>query len=484
MIDKRIQPSHTFRDMHSTAHLVGSFSKGLDKGTLQKVASDQSIIHMARDIKPEKGYGYVHLITTGAGEVYGPNNNGDFFNKEAGQVNIPQPKAGGPRSKTLAGGLTKFHNTFTKYAAVYREHHNSKKGGTPLGEVVIEAYNAPMNRGELIVKLPENGWRTELQKLATDSGNVFFSMGAGVPFDICSICGNEAKVTSDYCDHIKYNRLQIDKEGNQAFLYNDQPHFHDISCVATPADRIAFGLSKVASENEHVFAIDSELNKGLYIPHSVIDKLAGKIIGDRSRCLEKLAEIEKRIKLEPLSDDIKVLSDSFSEELGENDIKELTKYPLEDVLSCCNKKEVMLPPKSFVRIVLNNPSGPVEGIEDMEKALPNVFQKLKADGTEALQDGSYTPEENSRHWSGLDELIGKLTEDHSLADEPTKTRIIKTVVVGKPKEKEASYSPNTAPSPSGEYLAKEYAKYQLSFLQGRDKYANLITAHNAKSLCN
>jgi hypothetical protein len=435
---------------------------------------------MARDIKPEKGFGYVHLITTGAGDIYGPNNNGDYFNKQASEVSIPRPKAGGPRRRTLAGGLKQFHNTFTKYASVYREHFNSKKGGTSLGEVVIEAYNEPMNRGELIVKLPEDGWRTELQKLATDSGNVFFSMGAGVPFDICSICGNEAKVTSDYCDHIKYNRLQIDKEGNQVFLYNDQPHFHDISCVATPADRIAFGLSKVASENEHVFAIDAELNKGLYIPHSVIDKLAGKIMGDRSRCLEKLAEIEKRIKLEPLSDDIKVLSDSFSDDLDEDVIKDLTKYPLEDVLSGCNKKEVMLPPKSFVRIVMNAPSGPVEGLEDMEEALPNVFQKLKAEGTEALQDGSYTPEENSRHWSGLDELIGKLTGDHSLADEPTNARVVKTIVIGKPKEKEASYSPNTAPSPSGEYLAKEYAKYQLSFLQGRDKYANLIAAHNVK----
>jgi hypothetical protein len=484
MIDKRIQPSHTFRDMHSTAHLVGSFSKGLDKDILQKVASASSIIDMARDIKPEKGYGYVHLITTGAGDVYGPNNNADFFNKTASQVNIPNPKAGTSGTRTLAGGLKQFHNTFTKYASVYREHFNSKKGGTPLGEVVMEAYNEPMDRGELIVKLPESGWSGELQKLASDSGNVFFSMGAGVPFDICSICGNEAKLTSDYCDHIKYNRLQIDKEGNQAFLYNDQPHFHDISCVGTPADRIAFGLSKVASENEHVFAIDSDFNKGLYIPHSLIDKLAGRIIGDRSRTLEKLAEIEKQITLEPSSDDIKVLSDSFSDELDSETTKKLTDYPLEDVIGCCNKKDVMLPPKSFVKIVLGNPEGPIDGLEDMEEALPNVFQKLKADGAEALQDGSYTSGDSSRHWSGLDELIGNLTGDHSLADEPTNARVVKTIVVGQPKEKVASERPTTAPSPSGEYLAKEYAKYQLSFLNGRDKYAKLVAVHNAHSLYN
>ena len=869
MIDKRIRPSYTFRDMHATAHLVGSFSKGLDRGILQKVASAASILDMARDIKPEKGFGYVHLVTTGSGETYGANNNGDYFNKTAKQVNIPNPKAGTPSTRRLEGGLLKYHDTFCKYASVYREHNNSKKGGSPLGDVVMQAYNAPMERGELIVKLPEQEWHRELQKLASDDGNVFFSMGAGVPYDICftkgtpidtdkglkniedieegdtvlthtgtwrqvlkpmknihsgellrivssgdiadesyvtpnhpyfavrqelmavchgsvsgakrkcvpgednticslcskplalpswveaselrlgdyltypvpcaniqgvsddqayllgmyagnghlikqrggrnkdtgpvkdmgvvftldkshptiidrvasavyavtgkecrlyddkgatrvsiydqslaalcrkycseysadktlrgvltsgaaksfigglldsdghvdipklygritvtssklthalsrqaasigyglavdvqpysndsygssgkifvtclsrdilqelssysvkagyihtwptravsaktrqiggyictpivfmesveatdevvynmsvegdesyiangvavhncSICGNEAKLTSDYCDHIKYNKLQIDKEGNQVFLYNDQPHFHDISCVGTPADRIAFGLSKVASENEHVFAIDEELNKGLYIPHSLIEKLAGKIIGERSRTLEKLADIEKRIALEPSSDDIKVLSDSFSGELDSETTKKLTDYPLEDVIGCCNKKDVMLPPKSFVKIVLGNPEGPIDGLEDMEEALPNVFQKLKADGIEALQDGSYTSGDSSRHWSGLDELIGKLTGEHSLADEPTNTRVVKTIVVGKPREKEAREIPRTAPSLSGEYLAKEYAKYQLSFLNGRDKYAKLVAVHNANSLYN
>jgi len=480
MIEKRIQPANTFRDVHSTVNLIGAFSKGLDTNGLQKIASDNYILHMAKQIKPEKGYGYIHLITTGAGEVYGPNNNADYFNKEARQVSFPSPKSGRPSSKMLRGGLKGYHNTFTKYANVYREHFNSKKGGTPLGDIVMEAYNEPMNRGELIVRLPENGWRTELNKLASDSGNVYFSMGAGVPFDICSSCGNEAKVTKDYCDHIKYNRLQIDKEGNQVFLYNDQPHFHDISCVGTPADKIAFGLSKVASENADVFAIDAEYNRGLYVPHSLIEKLAGKIVADRARTLEKLAEIEKRIQLEPASDDVKVLSDSFSDELDSDTVNDMTNYPLGDVISRCNKKGIMLPPKSFVRIVLGKPEGAVDGLEEMEESLPNVFQALKEDGTEAIEDGSYTPKEE-RHWSGLDKIIGSLTGEHSLEDEPLNKRVVKIAVIGKPVNKEASQRPITAPTPSGDYLAKEYAKYQLSFLQGRDKYAKLIAVRNARS---
>jgi hypothetical protein len=481
MIEKRISPSHTFRDMHKTASLVGSFSGGLDTKELQKVASDDSIIHMARNIKPEKGYGYVHLITTGAGETYGSNNNGDYFNKEAGQVHIPHPKEGQSSTKNLGGGLTKHHHTFMKYASVYREHFNSKKGGKPLGGIEFQAYNAPMERGELIVKLPEEGWRKELQKLANDEGNVFFSMGAGVPYDICSICGNEAKVTSDYCDHIKYNRLQIDKEGNQVFLYNDQPHFHDISCVGTPADRIAFGLSKVASENADVYALDGNYTRGLYVPHSLIEKLAGKIVADRARMLDKLADIEKRIQLEPASEDAKVLSDSFSDELDSGTIAKMGECPLEDVIERCHKKDIMLPPKSFVRIVMNKPEGHIDGLEEMEESLPSVFQSLKEDGTEAIEDGSYTPKEK-RHWSGLDEIVSSLTGNHSLQEEPLNKRVIKIAITGKPQEKEArQLTIITAPTPSGEYLAKEYAKYQLSFLQGRDKYAKLIAFHNAKT---
>lgn len=30
-------------------------------------------------LKPEKGYTYLHVITTGAGEQYGPNRNGDYW---------------------------------------------------------------------------------------------------------------------------------------------------------------------------------------------------------------------------------------------------------------------------------------------------------------------------------------------------------------------------------------------------------------------
>jgi hypothetical protein len=475
MLDKYIQPSLTFRDMHKTAHLIGSFSKGLDVDGLQKVASDQSFIFHARNIKPEKGYGFVHLITTGAGEVYGPNNNADYFNKEARVVEFPNAK--GPKTMTLAGGLKGYHNTFTKYANVYREHFNGKKGGTPLGDVVMEAYNDDMNRGELIVRLSEDKWGKELEKLASDSGNVFWSMGAGVPFDICSECGNKARVSKDYCDHVKYGKLQLTKEGNQIFMYNDQPHFHDISCVGTPADRIAFGLSKVASENADAFVVDHEYNKGLYIPHSLIDKLAGEEIGKRSRMLEKLADIEKRIQLEPTCEDVKVLSDSFSDELDPDTVKGLCNYPLEDVLGRCNEKGILLPPESFIRIVLKKPEGDIQGLEGMNEALPSIFGQLKEEGTEALEDGSYTPKE-LRHWSGLDELIGSLVNGYSLDDEPLNQRVIKVTVAG-PKEKEASQrSLTSGPSADSTYLAKEYAKYELSFLSRRDKYAKLVAVHN------
>jgi hypothetical protein len=477
MLFKQIQPAENFKGLYPTAHLVGSFSKGLDSGPLYKIASDNYILSKAKDIKPKKNHSYVHLITTGAGEVYGANSNGDYFNKEAREVTYPNPKPGTPKTEMLHGGLVKYHDTFAKYAKVYREHNNSRKKGTPLGEVVIEAYNKHMDRGELIVELPDDKWGPELQKLSADE-HVYWSMGAGLPSDSCSICGNKSKKTTDYCEHAKYSKLQLDKEGNQVFLYNDQPHFHDISCVAVPADKIAFALSKVASKGGTGNAI-YESRASVYLPHSLLRDMGEKILAHRAELLDKLARLEKTIRLEQVPNDVKLLSNSFGDELDEDTVSKLTNFPLDDVLDCCDKKSVMLPPKSFIRIAMKKPKGDINGLEDMENNLPSVFNELLDEGTEALQDGAYTPK-GGCHWSGLNQVISDLTPAHSLEDEPTQQRILKVVIAGKPpKEKEASYNTNNTHTQQGKLLAKEYAKYQLSFLRNKDKYANLIIAKNA-----
>ena len=79
MIPKRIVPSAWFPD-YPTAHLIEVHSKGFDRGPMQKRASADYI--MAMDLRPEPGKSFMHLITTGAGEYYGPNNNAYYFNEK------------------------------------------------------------------------------------------------------------------------------------------------------------------------------------------------------------------------------------------------------------------------------------------------------------------------------------------------------------------------------------------------------------------
>jgi hypothetical protein len=452
---------------------------------LQKVASASPLIEMARNIKPERGYGFVHLITTGSGERYGPNNNADFFNKEASEVIYPNPAPGRPSREILGGGLKDYHCTFTKYAHVYREHNNSRKKDSmgrqlykPLGDVVMEAYNPHMDRGELIVKLPEFHWSDQLQKLASGQ-HVYWSMGCGVEYDTCSECGTRAYTRDDYCDHALYNKLRLTKEGNQIYLYNDKPYFHDISEVWKPADRIAFGLAKVASQGG-VVDMSYDEQKGIYMPHSLVEKLAGKEAAHRLQTLEKLAELEKKIlAVSSPSDQDLALSDSFDgAELDPCTCSKLAEHGLDDVISETNNEKIMLPPESFIRIVMKKPKGDIEGLDGIREALPGVFSEMLND-TGAVEDGSYTPKDVT-HWSGLKEVVKSLKDAHSLEDGPVQVRIIKSATSGPSLQKQANQilKLTREPSEQSKLLAKEYAKYQLGFASQNQKYAKLIVLHN------
>ena len=88
-----------------------------------------------------------------------------------------------------------------------------------------------------------------------------FSMSCRVPNDRCSICGNEAKSISAYCEHLGRRMGQYDNDMRKyAFAYNDKPTFFDISRVKNPADRIAHFLSYSFNEGDDI-VINSGLDK-------------------------------------------------------------------------------------------------------------------------------------------------------------------------------------------------------------------------------
>lgn len=477
MIAKRITPSAWFRDYPST-NLLEVHSRGPERSQLQKIAAANFL--GASEIRPEKGHSFIHLITTGSQECYGPNNNADGFNEKAASFEVPEHHRTGRSQKLMLGaGLTGYHSTFMKYGAVYREHKNSKKGGVPQGDIISEGYNSDMHRGELIIRVQDSKWGPDLQKLAKGDP-VFWSMGCGVPYDICTICANQAPTVEDHCDHVKYNKLGITKEGNQVFVINDQPHFHDISRVMVPADRIAFALQKVAnggtSYPEEVDATQ------LWLPLGITDKIGSSREAENMRILQKLAELEKRIIVRGMDSDDANISDALGANLDNDTLKELMQFPLDSVLGSLKKERILLPPEDFMRIVMKRPEGDIAGLDGLPHCIGDMFSRLEQAGdSEVATDSSYSPM-CCPHRSGLVDTVERLQPSHSINDEPVRLRIIQIAIKGRQgQSKQATHVVKPIITDETEILAREYAKYQVSFLSGDpgyDKYAHRIIVHN------
>lgn len=201
--------------------------------SLDSVPQLQEFINSAR---PEEGTYTVLIHANGSDEVWGPNKKGDSFPLE--WLN----------PKTAEYG----YRTFEKKAFGYVHHRNTPDRWT--GRVLMAGYNDPMGRVELIVKF-------YIQRLIEEAAPYFaemlqrgelpaVSMGCRVPYDICSICGSKAPNPMQYCDHLKFSRLDTLPDGRRVRMYNPFPVFHDISLVSSPADPAARVLLKVASDEK------------------------------------------------------------------------------------------------------------------------------------------------------------------------------------------------------------------------------------------
>lgn len=179
-------------------------------------------------LKPNQRASYVHVIGMTAGEFYGPNRNGDWFSEE---------------------NLIKYHDTFRTNAHVFL-HHVNKDPEKSVGKVLFSWYNMNMHRVELICEIDKNKALAAKTISSIKLGEqLYVSMGCRVEFDVCSICGNQAKTRAQYCDCLKFNMKGILKDGRQVYSINPGPlRFFDISFVNRPADPTAFALDKIASE--------------------------------------------------------------------------------------------------------------------------------------------------------------------------------------------------------------------------------------------
>ena len=402
---KTILPSsYDFPD--ELVSFVAVHSRGIDRGWLRKSAARACFA--SDDIKPEKGKSFLHLIAMGAAPNFPSNKNGDTFYKTATLVEIPRPKRGVSSKLSISQGLKDTHDTFVKFAKVYREHKHNP-GDKVWGDVVKSAFNDDMDRVELIIRVDDKEWAPQLEKLASGK-ELSFSMSTRVPFDICSICGNKARNRREYCDDLKQNMGQIIKSGHVVSAINDMMRFFDISEVGKRADRIALGLKKVASGS---IMSGSELAEALEIAYPFAD---GFVDHSKQAALNKLSDIEKKIEVtgvDNLSAEQLALGSAASpKDMPRPVMDELKKNSFEAVLGCLTKSGVLLSMSDFMELALGDSFAPDthDMAKQAEAVLPGIFTRL---GT--IFDGNI-PYDDIEIGDGLISKRAKLAVDRVVSD--------------------------------------------------------------------
>jgi len=304
---------------------------------------------------------YVVIDAVGSFEVWGANNNGDSFPRAS--LNNFSMRSDMGSSKDYG------YKTFEYYGKLFK-HHANKPYHPHFGEVLYAYWNGEMERVELVVAVDTVSGSDIV--LALEEGSpVAVSMGSKQPYDVCSICGNKARTRNEYCKHLKGHLRQVvtpelaslwTKElGRQVFIgekvhaINPMPRFFDISKVRIGADRTAFILGKVASE-EVISSVDMADVYG--ITDEDIDKLAeidkeiGGDIGDHDGAMIPVNQIKESVEA-AVEDDI-INSPGIPNEV----LNRLGGYKLKDTLASLLGLGVHLQPREFQRIVLVNMGEP------------------------------------------------------------------------------------------------------------------------------
>jgi hypothetical protein len=266
--------------------------------TLLKSATEMhpEIAAYIQKAKPIPGKTIVLVDALGAGDYWGSNSNGDYFGED----------------QLSHEGSDYGYRTFMEYAYPYLEHMNEasmKDPGRRMGDKVdLAVYFQPMHRVQLMVAINRNGKAQNFVERIDNGDYPDVSMACGVQMDVCSICGSRHRVRKDYCEHARNMLNRIMPDGQKAYLINVKPRFHDISLVFLGAEKNSKVLLKVAN---------------------------------------KEAAMRKTLPA--------VISDSYSVPamLDKDTLSNLSKYPVEDVMSTMQEKGLSMSPPEFQYMMLS-----------------------------------------------------------------------------------------------------------------------------------
>lgn len=305
-------------------------SEGLTKQASAEYHPD--ISKFVGGLKSDPKHLYVLVNALGAGEYYGSNINGDYFEES--------------ELKPTEQGTNAGYKTFLD-SGVYR-HHKNKDINRSMGKVVCSCYNDVMHRVELIIRFERSKAEAEghgdlIRSL--DSGrHPAVSMGCKVKYDVCSICGHKSKTRADYCIHTKNMMGKILPDGRKVFVYNPRPRFFDISFVVVGADRTSYAMAKVAYINSTTSSAEMAEREGLEDTTPLIDeqiKLASSA---------KLANILKRIPA--MSAKLMPALEASEKPLGSSVLSRLSRHPMDRVMTTAASSGIVLRPREFQRIML------------------------------------------------------------------------------------------------------------------------------------
>jgi hypothetical protein len=291
-------------------------------GDLEKTASFRSDVQdYINTMEKQAGHTYVLVNAMTAGEYFGPNLNGDYF---------PE------------GQLQTYHKTFEKYANAYR-HHVNKDPEKRAGKVIYASYHPEMHRVELIIDLENDRAQDILDRLNKGEFPAV-SMGTRTPSDRCSICGNRAKNTAAYCNHLKYEMRRIMPDGRRVMAMNDDKlTFFDISFVRIPADRTASVITKVG----HV----EDDNAKAATPSAIIGDEWLKRGGIKESTLFK--EVPGTVEGFTTDKDPHGLIMATRKPLPKDELDKIAnEYPLKDILSTLLATSLIPTPEEFQRIII------------------------------------------------------------------------------------------------------------------------------------
>jgi len=170
-------------------------------------------------------------------ESYGLNNNGDGW---------------------LGDELREHHHTFTKSANYFYNHKNNPSADPSYGRPIASAFNERTKMVDLIILADLNKQAEQDIQTLEGGGSIPTSMGCRVKFDVCTICGNQAKTRDEYCCHVSktasypYGMRAVLPDGRVCGVMNPKPIFHDISrLVERPAFVGSEHMLKVARDTSY-----------------------------------------------------------------------------------------------------------------------------------------------------------------------------------------------------------------------------------------